>query len=91
MVDVLAGSSLGEPTPQSTVEVGYVSQSRPAPTSFDDQVWVILPDHDPEVPYGPVSWPAIHGQTMPGQGTKMWLAFDGVSAPVCLTWEGTYA
>ena len=80
----------GSPTTPSIVS-GYVSGSRPVPMSFDAPVWVILPSHSSDRPYGPLSWPAIHGATKPAAQTPVWVAFDENGTPVLVSWEGTHS
>ncbi len=80
----------GAPAPSAIVS-GYVSGSRPAPASFDDPVWVILPSHSNDRPYGPLAWPTIHGATKPVAGTPVWVAFDENSTPVLVSWEGAHS
>lgn len=78
------------PPPQQRIVAGYVSNARPAPVTFDDPVWVIVPSHGVDTPYGPVAWPAAHGLAMPVQGSPIWLAFDADGAPVVVWWTASY-
>jgi hypothetical protein len=68
---------------------GYVSTARPAPTSFTEPVWVILPEHSTEAPI-PCAWGAEHGTTLPAQGDRVIVGFPGGEndVPVILWWEG---
>lgn len=91
MVDVLEGLRKAAPSGHPPVVAGFVSPSRPAPVTFDDPVWVIVPAHSIDRPYGPCSWPAIHGNTKPTQSTPMWLAFDNNDTPVVVSWEGLHS
>lgn len=79
------------PTGHAPIAVGYVSRSRPAPRGFEDPIWVIVPSHSVEVAYGPCAWPAIHGSTLPAQGTPVWLGFDNEGTPVVLSWTGAHS
>lgn len=93
MVDVVEG--LGErrggaPTPASVVS-GYVSRVRAAPASFADPVWVIVPGHSTDRPYGPLAWPANHGATLPVAGTPVWVAFDENGTPLIVSWAGAHS
>src|ERR1700674_4585358 len=83
----------GVPNPTGTVDQpptseGYVSTARPAPVGFEDPVWVILPEHSTERPVGPLAWPAIHGNTLPTQGTRVTVIFDGEQVPKLVWWDG---
>lgn len=91
MVNVLAGSGLElPPATQPTILAGYVSTSQPAPQSFDDPVYVVVPTHSTERMYGPVQWPAIHGTALPVKGSPTWLAIDDNGAPVVVWWGALY-
>lgn len=85
----------GLPNPTGTIEQpatseGYVSTARPAPATFDDPVWVILPAHSTDRPIGPLAWPAVHGNTLPVQGTPVVVVFVG-ETPHIVGWEGTHS
>jgi hypothetical protein len=69
---------------------GYVSLNRPAPASFDDPAWVIIPSHSAQVPV-PLSWPAIHGATMPAPGTPVTVAYDDQGTPQLISWAGLHS
>lgn len=71
-----------------TILSGYVSRNRPAPASFSDPVWVIVPSHGSDAPYGPLEWPASHGTTLPVAGTPMVLGIDDNGTPHVLWWSG---
>lgn len=90
MVDVTESLRAAAPAGQPPIVSGYVSTLRTAPAGFDDPVWVIVPTHSTEAPYGPLKWPAIHGATKPVAGTPMWVAFDDNGTPVVITWTGTH-
>ena len=79
------------PIGHARIAAGYVSRSRPAPRGFDDPIWVIVPAHSVDRPYGPCAWPAIHGNTIPTQGTDVWLGFDNDGTPIVLSWAGTHS
>jgi hypothetical protein len=91
MVDVTEGLRAAAPSGHPPVAVGYLSTIRPAPATFDDPIWVIVPSHSEDRPYGPCPWPAIHGNTKPTQGTTVWIAFDDNHAPVVISWEGNHS
>jgi len=92
MVDVVEGLARANPSSAySGIVAGYVSSVRPAPRSFDDPVWVVVPEYSTERPFGPCAWPAIHGNTLPAAGASAWIAFDTEGAPLVISWEGTHS
>ncbi len=78
------------PTPQSLVVSGYVSRNRPAPATFADSLWVILPNYSLDRPFGPCEWGAIHGATLPAQGARVTAVFDDQDVPVIVWWAGEH-
>lgn len=80
----------GAPTPQRPVCGGYVSRNQPAPTSFADDLWVILPEYSLERPYGPCEWGAIHGASLPAQEARVVVVFDDRNIPVVVWWQGEH-
>jgi len=90
MVVVTEGLRRAAPVAQPPIVAGYVSPSRPAPAGFADPVWVIVPSHSIDTPYGPCDWPAIHGATKPAQGSPVWLAFDNDGTPIVIFWAGAH-
>lgn len=75
---------------------GYVSLQRPAPTKFSDPLYVIVPAHSGDTPYGPLPWPALHGATLPAQGAPVTLGLgvglDGTpNVPAVIGWDAPYA
>jgi hypothetical protein len=80
----------GGPTPQRLVVGGYVSRNRPAPVTFADELWVILPEYSLERLYGPCEWGAIHGATLPAQGARVVVIFDDRNIPVVVWWAGAH-
>lgn len=80
--------SQGDLTEQRLVVSGYVSTNRPAPTSFGDTLWVILPLYSLERPFGPCEWGAIHGDALPQQGAAVTIIFDEQNIPVVVWWQG---
>jgi len=91
MVDVTEGLRSAGPVGHPAIVAGYVSNLRPAPRSFDDPVWVVVPSHAQERVYGPCAWPASHGNTIPSQGTEIWLGFDNDGSPLVLSWAGSHS
>ena len=75
---------------QRTVVDGYVSTVQPAPTGFDEPLYVIVPEYSTTVPFGPCEWGAIHGATLPKQGAKVVMVFDEREVPVIVWWEGKH-
>lgn len=73
---------------QRNFALGYVSTSKPAPSSFDAQLWVVLPDFSPDHSL-PVTWSALHGQTLPAQGAQVLVVFDDRGAGYAMWWAGT--
>lgn len=61
----------------------------PAPESFTDELWVLLPEFSDERPFGPCQWGAIHGAGLPAAGAKCVLAFDDEETPVVIWWAPT--
>jgi hypothetical protein len=76
--------------PQRSVVGGYVSRSKPAPASFDAPMWVIVPSHSTEVAI-PCAWGAIHGATMPAQGTPVTVVYDDNEVAVVVWWKGVHS
>ncbi len=76
--------------PRITTLKGYVSLNRLAPITFNDPVWVIVPGHSPDTPYGPLDWPATHGNTIPTAGTEMVLGIADDGSVHVLKWTGAH-
>jgi hypothetical protein len=91
----LTGSRPEGRGPDAEIVHGYVSLQRPAPVSLDGVIYVIVPSHSSETPYGPLTFPASHGATLPIQGTPVVLAF-GIAldatprVPSVVSWDGPY-
>jgi len=83
--------SPADPIEQPALITAYVSVNRPAPTGFpvegsqENLLWVIQPGDT--VPFGPCRWAALHGSTLPTQGTEVLVAFDENNKPVVVWWE----
>lgn len=77
--------------PVFRILVGYVSQNQTAPASFADPVYCIVPGYDPSVPFGPLTWPASHGNTLPQAGDKMVLGLDDNGTAYVLGWDGVHS
>lgn len=90
-MDVTQLLRAGGAAEQPTAVTGYISTSRPAPASFVDPVWVMVPEFSIDYAYGPCDWPAIHGATLPAQGAKALLLFDQNNAPTVVSWQGVHS
>jgi hypothetical protein len=73
------------------IVVGYVSQNQTAPASFADGMYVIVPGFAPSVPFGPLTWPASHGNTLPQAGDTVRLGFDDNNTAFVIAWDGVYS
>jgi hypothetical protein len=71
------------------IQVGYVSQNQPAPSSLTEPLYAIVPGYDPSVPFGPLTWPASHGNALPAPGDLCVLAWDDNNTCHCVAWDGT--
>jgi hypothetical protein len=81
----------GTPDGQRNLVAGYVSNQKPAPTHFTDQLWVVLPDFSPDFSQ-PVRWAQLHGAQFPAQGAAVLVAFDDQAQPHAVWWDaGAYA
>lgn len=76
---------------QRTVVDGFVSTTHPAPTSFADQLFVVVPEYSTTQAFGPCDWGAIHGTTLPAQGAKVVIVFDEREVPVVVGWAGAFS
>lgn len=79
-----------QPRSQPQVVAGYVSTAAPAPTGFDDPLFVIVPSFSIDRPHGPCKWGAIHGTSLPAPGAPCLLCFDDRSVPVVVWWDGPH-
>lgn len=82
-------ASTGDPIEQPVLVRGYVSTIRPAPLSFSEPVWVIVPGYSTDRPLGPCEWPAIHGSSLPLQGAECVVGFDDQHKPTLVWWAGS--
>jgi len=75
MVDVL---NLCTPALGQIQETPYFGTFvAPAPSSFSDPVYVLIPEIDPLQPWPAINtWPQSHGTTLPAVGGSCMLAFD---------------
>lgn len=77
--------SAGDPIGLPPVARGYILK---APLSFNEPVWVILPEGSTERPYGPCAWGAIHGAALPATGAACVVVFDEQNHPTVVWWDG---
>lgn len=80
-----------EPTPELSVLKGYVSRTREAPKAFSDPVWVVIPGYSTEAPLRCDEWGAIHGNTLPVQGTPVTIVIDDDDIPTVVGWKGEHS
>lgn len=90
MPDVTQGLAHAAPAAQRNFATGKVSQRRPAPSVFYDDLWVVLHGYSPDAPTGPCRWAAIHGASKPAQGAEVVVVFDADDRPIVTWWEGTH-
>lgn len=75
----------------NTIASGYVSLEQPAPTTFNDTLYVIVPVHSPEIAIPFDYWPASHGATLPIAGNPVRVEYDQDGAPSVSSWDGPYS
>lgn len=76
----------GHPSHPPIVD-GYVSKFKPAPTSFGQPVWVVIPSYSIDTPYL-CNWAALRGSAMPPQGARCQVAMSLEDVPTVIWWEG---
>ncbi len=76
------------PTEHPPVVDGCVSRNKPAPSSFTDPLWVIVPSYSIEAPYKCLQWGAIHGVTLPAQGAEVSVVMSLAGVPTVVWWAG---
>lgn len=72
---------------QLNILSGYVSTERPAPQVTSDPVWVIVPSHGADNPYGPLLWPQSNGDALPQPGNPMVIVIDESGTPHVVHWD----
>lgn len=72
---------------QRNLVLGYVSKSKPAPATFTDSLYVVLPDFSADHSQ-PVKWAQVHGTRLPAQGAAVLVAWDDTRQPYAVWWEG---
>jgi len=91
MPDVTQGLRLGGPSPhQRQLVTGIVSPNRPAPSHYDDPLFVVLPSFSSDISFQCEHWPKIHGSTFPAPGAETLICFDDAHTPHCIWWDGLY-
>lgn len=73
------------------IVAGYVSLERTPPAGPNDPIWVIVPSHGEDNPYGPLAWPVSWGATLPVPGTQVWVGIDDNGTPFVSGWVGVYS
>ena len=68
---------------------GTVSKTQPAPTGFNDPLYVVEP-WNPNHYHVVSRFPAIHGASLPQHGADVVLIKDNTGALRCVWWDGTY-
>lgn len=79
------------PNPHPPVVDGKLSWNRPAPGSFADPLWVIVPSYSVEAPYKCERWGAIHGATLPAQGAECTVVMSANEVPTVVWWDGEWS
>lgn len=75
---------------QRPVCYGQVSGRQPAPSSFTDPLFVVLP-HDTDYAERIDDWPVIHGATLPALGADVLVAIDERNNWRVVWWQGIYS
>lgn len=68
----------------------YGQVTAPAPTSFNDPLYVVVPDWSTDFYYTCTHFPAIHGLTLPAVGNDVEVSFDNRHNPRCTWWDGLF-
>jgi hypothetical protein len=85
---LVGGRPMGKP--QAGHYSGYVSTEQEAPSTMDDQVFVVLDNTSSEASV-PMPFPAIHGGSLPLPGAKVVVGYDQNNTPYIAWWAGTYS
>lgn len=73
---------------QGQAKIIYAEVTTPAPTTFADTLFVILPDWSSDFPLAIAGWNAAHGQTLPAPGAAALLIVDSRGLTRCVWWDG---
>jgi hypothetical protein len=76
--------------PQRPITYGQVSRLQPAPLSFNDPLYVVLPDYSVDHAFKIDDWPAIHGATLPALGADVLVLIDDRNNKRVAWWAGTF-
>jgi hypothetical protein len=68
--------------------LGKVSSQQPAPASFTDPLYVVLPDFSPDHSE-PARWAPLWGLALPEQGVDVLVALDDSRRPYAVWWDGS--
>jgi hypothetical protein len=85
----LVPNAVGQSRPQ--LVSGQVSDAQPAPASFSDPLYVVIPQWRPDYYWIVNDWPADHGATLPTGGEACLLAYDDQRVLWVVRWKGTYS
>jgi hypothetical protein len=88
----------GRPQRQIQILLGRVSGNKPAPESFTDRLYVVIPSFsiDHYWVIEPENWPACHGGTLPQRNAECLLIRDDGGGALfqerlwCVGWTGVY-
>ncbi len=61
---------------------GYVV--KPLPVLLSTELWVVIPDIDPTLKWGPCRW---LGHALPDEGTEALVLFDNRQNPWVIIWQ----
>lgn len=85
----LAPSTVGQP--RAGRIYGQVSTLRPAPASFTDTLYVVIPQWHDAYCFPIIHWSACHGATLPAHGADCILVVDDQRNMRCVWWDGVYS
>lgn len=66
----------------------YAEVVSPAPASFVDPLFVVMPDWSVDFPIVITDWPAVHGTTLPLVDDAVLLVTDNRGISRCVWWDG---
>ncbi len=73
---------------QPSAQIVYAEVTTPAPASFEDPLFVVMPDWSVEFPIEITDWLAAHGNTLPLPGNAAVLVVDTRGNTRCVWWDG---
>ena len=71
-----------------TLVSGVVSANQPAPASFSDPLWVLVPSIDAATAISFAVWPRLHGTSLPQPGALVLVAIDEKGGKSVVRWDG---